>query len=126
MAYQPNDPYMGENDFRREERIQRMDAELQPDPELAEGPASGARVAAFAVAIALVLGAVFYGLNHTSVNQASTAPPTQTAQQRDMAPKANSEPGTTTGSATNRQTPPAAKPTGQEVDRSATPAKDNK
>ena len=38
---------------------------MQPDPELAEGPASGGRVALFAVAIALVLGAVFYGLNNS-------------------------------------------------------------
>src|ERR1700760_1889163 len=52
----------------------RIDNELQPDPELAEGPATGGRIAMFAVAIALVLGAVFYGLNNTSINQASTAP----------------------------------------------------
>ena len=51
---------------------------MQADPELAEGPASGAKVAMFAVAIAVVLGAVFYGLNNTSVNQAGTAPTSQT------------------------------------------------
>ena len=32
-------------------------------PTLAEGPPSGGKVAMFAVAIAVVLGALFYGLN---------------------------------------------------------------
>jgi hypothetical protein len=45
---------------------------------------------------------------------------------RDVTPKANSEPGMTTGAATNRQTPPQDKPTGTEVDRSATPPADKK
>ena len=45
----------------------RLDNESQIDPELAEGPASGGKIAAFAIAIAVVLGAVFYGLNNTSV-----------------------------------------------------------
>ena len=49
-----------------------LDNELQPDPELAEGPASGGRVAMIALAVALVLGAVFYGLNRSSIDQAST------------------------------------------------------
>jgi hypothetical protein len=91
---------------------------LQADPELAEGPASGAKVAMFAVAIALVLGAVFYGLNNSSINQAGTAstaqnttqssPPAAPAGMRDVTPRANSEPGTTTGAAPARpQTPPA-------------------
>ena len=60
----PDDPYrsnLGDDDFRRPARL---DNELQPDPELAEGPASGAKVAMFAVAIAVVLGAIFYGLNN--------------------------------------------------------------
>ena len=34
----------------------------------------------FAVAIAVVLGALFYGLNNSTVNQAGTTPPSQTAQ----------------------------------------------
>ena len=76
---------------------------MQPDPELAEGPASGAKIAMFAVAIAVVLGAVFYGLNNTSVNQAGTTPPSQTAQtqpanpaappgMRDVTPQATTSP----------------------------------
>jgi hypothetical protein len=97
-----------------------LDNQLQPDPELAEGPASGGRVAIFAVAIALVLGAVFYGLNHSSINGAgtsSTAENTQTALpaappgMRDVTPRANTEPGVTTGAApANPQVPQAAPP----------------
>ena len=79
MAY-PNDPYRAPNltdeEIRRQARLNSLDNELQADPELAEGPASGGKVAMFAIAIAVVLGAVFYGLNNTSVNQAGTEPPT--------------------------------------------------
>jgi hypothetical protein len=134
MAYQPNDPFRGdmtEDEIRHQARLNSLDNELQPDPELAEGPASGAKVAMFAIAIAVVLGAVFYGLNNTTVNQAGTTPPSQTAQtqpanpaappgMRDVTPKPNSEPGMTTG-ATNRPNPPQSNPTGSEIDRSANP-----
>ena len=119
MAYQPNpnDPYragLSEEEMRHQARLNRLDNELQADPELAEGPASGAKVAMFALAIAVVLGAVFYGLNNTSVNNAGTTPPSQTAQQtqpanpaappgmRDVTPRNNTEPGTTTGAAPTR------------------------
>ena len=60
MAYNnPDDPYrtnLTDSDIRRQARLE---GELQADPELAEGPASGGKVAMFAVAIAVVLGAVF-------------------------------------------------------------------
>ena len=122
MAINPDDPYrsnLTDADIRRQARL---DNELQPDPELAEGPASGGKVAMFAIAIAVVLGAVFYGLNNTTVNQAGTTPPTSTAQNtertspptaptgmRDVTPRSNMEPGTTTGAAPARpQAPPAA------------------
>ena len=120
MAYErnPDDPYrpnLADNEMNRQARL---DNELQADPELAEGPASGAKVAMFAVAIALVLGAVFYGLNNSSINQAGTAstaqnttqssPPAAPPGMRDVTPRANTEPGTTTGAAPARpQTPPA-------------------
>ncbi|NOJ49183.1 hypothetical protein [Bradyrhizobium archetypum] len=133
MAYQPdpNDPYragLSDEEIRRQARLNSMDNELQPDPALGEGPPSGAKVAMFAVAIAVVLGALFYGLNNTTVNQAGTSPPNQTAQtqptnpaappgMRDVTPRANTDPGTTTGAATNRPTPPSPNPTGTEVDR---------
>ena len=81
-----------------------------------------------AICIALVLGAVFYGLNNSSINEASTKPPPAQAAQtqpaspppraaRDVTPKANTEPGQTTGAAANRPAPPA--PAAQDEDRSA-------
>jgi hypothetical protein len=123
MAYQPNpnDPYrasLSDDEFRRQARFNSLDNELQADPELAEGRASGGKVAMFAIAIAVVLGAVFYGLNNTSVNNAGTSETTKTAQtqpatpaappgMRDVTPKANGEPGTTTGAASPRPSTPA-------------------
>jgi type IV secretory pathway VirB10-like protein len=123
MAYHPNDPHRA---GRSEEEMRRRDNELQADPQLVEGPASGTKVAMYAIAIAVVLGVVFYGLNNNSVDQAGTAPPSETAQQTRPANPAgpsgkttNTEPGTTTGAATtNRPTPPSPNPTGTEVDRS--------
>ena len=134
----PNDPYRDPvygDDMRSPAQ---MDNDLQPDPELAEGRASGGRIALFAVGIAIILGAVFYGLNNSNVEQARTVPPTQTAQTqpgppptppgvRDVTPHANSQPnsqpGVTTGlAATNRPTPPASSPTGSELDQSANPS----
>jgi hypothetical protein len=138
MTYDPNDPYRAnprDEELRRQARFDSLDNELQPDPELAEGPASGTKVAMFAVAVAVVLGALFYGLNNSSVNQASTTPPTQTAQtqpakpagappgMRDVTPGPNSQPGMTTGAAPAQPAaPPASKPMGQDIDRSAAPS----
>jgi hypothetical protein len=128
MTYNPNDPYRAnprDDEFRRQARL---DNELQADPELAEGPASGGRIAAYAIAIAVVLGAVFYGLNNTSVNHAGTAETTKTAQtqssspaapagMRDVTPKANSESGMTTGAAPARPAP--------DMNKTASPPADN-
>ena len=149
MAYErnPNDPYRGnpaddpyrvnpadaDNEYRR---AARLDNELQPDPELAEGPARGGRIALFAVAIAVVLGAVFYGLNNSSINQAGTSstaqnttqssPPATPGGMRDVTPRANTAPGTTTGAAPAKpQTPPSSAPTGQDMNRSGNPPADN-
>ena len=127
MAYErnPNDPYRSADDpyrsnLTRDEirRQARLDSELQPDPELAEGPASGGKMALFAIAIALVLGAVFYGLNNTTINQTGTSstaqntaqpsPPPAPRGMRDVTPRVNTEPGTTTGAAPARPTPPPA------------------
>lgn len=122
MANIPSDPYdpyrpnMSDYDTDRAARLER---EAQVDPELAEGPASNGKVALFAFAVALILGAVFYGLNNTSLHEASTAPPTQTAQTQPAKP--NTQPGVTTGSATNRPTPPQSSATGSEIDRAANP-----
>jgi hypothetical protein len=107
---------MSEYDADREARLER---EAQFDPELAEGPAGTGKMALFALAVALILGAVFYGLNNSSVHEASTAPPAQTAQTQPANP--NSQPGMTTGSAANRPTPPQSSATGSEIDRAANP-----
>jgi hypothetical protein len=102
----PDDPYrsnLSDDDFRRQARL---DNELQPDPELAEGPASGAKVAMFAVAIAVVLGAIFYGLNNTTINQAGTS----STAQNTVTPRANTDQGMTTGTAPTRMNRPANPP----------------
>jgi len=135
MAYQPNpnDPYragLSEEEIRHQARLNSLDNELQPDPALAEGPPSGGKVAMFAVAIAVVLGALFYGLNNTTVNQAGTTPPNQTAQtqpanpaappgMRDVTPRNNNEPGTTTGAAR-----PSTAPS-PDMNKATTPPADN-
>lgn len=138
MAYQPNpnDPYrasLSDDEIRRQARLNGLDNELQPDPELAEGPASAGKVAMFAIAIALVLGAVFYGLNNTSVNNAGTSETTKTAQtqqvvppaappgMRDVTPKANSESGMTTGAAPARPATPA----NPDMNKTASPPADS-
>jgi hypothetical protein len=118
--YRPNDPYRS-NITDDEARQARLEAELQADPELAEGPAGGAKVAMFALAIAIILGAIFYGLNNTSINQAGTSSTAQnTAPTPAAAPRANTSPGTTTGSAPAQpQMPPATAPT--EMNRPGNP-----
>jgi cell division septation protein DedD len=124
MAYErnPNDPYRANDPHRANDpyranpadddirQAARLDSELQPDPELAEGPAGGPRVAMYAIAIAVVLGAVFYGLNNSSINKAGTSSTAQNSSQTSApaAPRANTNPGTTTGAAP--QTSPANNP----------------
>jgi len=115
--YDPNRPAGTGYDADPDTRLER---EAQIDPELTEGRASTGKMALFALAVAVILGAVFYGLNNSSVHEASTAPPAQTAQTKPANP--NSQPGVTTGSATNRPTPPQSSATGSEVDRTTNPA----
>jgi hypothetical protein len=142
----PNDPYRSGLSDDYYGRPQRFDNDMQIDPELREGPASSSKIALFAVGIAIVLGAVFYGLNNTSVKEAQTTPPAQTAQRtspqapagmRDVTPgpnsqpgmTTNSQPGMTTGAAPSHPTAPQAAPKGPEIDRSANPpanSNDNK
>lgn len=138
----PNDPYRSnpaEDDLRAP---QRFDNELRPEPELAR-PASGSRVAIYALGAAVLLGIVFYGLNQNSTTSTatSTAPVTQDRAQtapaptnniadsngnkpavppgvRDVTPRKNDAPGVTTGSAPARPQAPQSAPTDTEVDRS--------
>jgi hypothetical protein len=134
----PNDPYRSPDDPYRTERAgdeprraTRMDNELQMDPELVEGPASSGRIVLLAVAVAVVLGAVFYGLNNSTIDHAGTAstaqntpasPPAAPPGMRDVTPHANTDQGVTTGAAPARpQTPPSAAPTGTDVNRSGNP-----
>jgi cell division septation protein DedD len=92
----------------------RLDGELQADPQMTEGPASGGRITVYAIAIVLILGAVFYGLNSASFHRAgesssahNTAPASPSAT--PSAPRPNAQPGTTTGAAPAHPSPsPAA------------------
>jgi hypothetical protein len=109
MAYErnPNDPSRSnpaDDPYRVNRDSARADNELQADPELAEGPASGGRIAMFAVAIAVVLGAVFYGLNNSSIDKAGTSSTAQNTTQSSP-PRGNTGPGTTTGSAPAQPAP---------------------
>ncbi|MGJ5181425.1 hypothetical protein ACQR16_32130 [Bradyrhizobium oligotrophicum] len=91
------------------ERTPPLDSRLQPDLEPTTAPSSTGRIAAYALGIALLLGAVFYGLNNMSVrnDQATTTPTSQSASNPNGS-TSNSSPGVTTGAAGDRTTPPAA------------------
>ncbi|MDB5631152.1 MAG: hypothetical protein JWR49_7 [Tardiphaga sp.] len=92
----PNDPY---RPFPADEDVRaplRLDNELQPDPELAEGRAGNGRIAMLALGIAVLLGVVFFGLNNGTMNPADatktatqTAPVTQGTAQKAPAPTNN-------------------------------------
>ena len=107
-------------------RAAELSNELQPDPQLIEGPAGRGRIWSYAVVIVLILAAVFYGVHKTS-QQASNPPPAVTQSQPSPSHAAgntaapNTQPGTTTGSATNRPTSPQGAPTGTEIDRANQP-----
>jgi hypothetical protein len=141
MAYQPdpNDPYranLTDDEIRRQARLNSLDNELPPDPDLAEGRGGG-KIAMFAIAIAVVMGALFYGLNNTTINQAGTTPSTQTAQtqpasppaappgMRDVTPRTNNEPGMTTGAAPARPATTPAAPTSSDMNKTANPPADD-
>ena len=110
MDIKQNDPYgsKASNDEILRRRAERFDDDLQADPELADGPAGGGRIALFAIAIVAILGVVFYGLNNPSIAPVSTAQTTTTAPSTQATPPA----GQTTGSATTSPAspPPASTP----------------
>ena len=125
----PSRPNLGDDDLRNEAGLER---DLQMDPELAKGPAGGSKIALFALGVAVVLGALFYALNNSSMQQtgtpstaqnpapttaqnaAPTMPPAAPPGMRDVTPRANTGPGTTTGNAPS-QTPPPASPPGSTI-----------
>jgi hypothetical protein len=136
----PNDPHRSPNDPYRsnpagdELRRANRDNELQMDPELAGDPASTGKIALFAIAVAVVLGAVFYGLNTSTINPAGTSSTAQNTNQssapaappgmRDVTPRANTDQGVTTGAAPARpQMPPSTAPA--EMNRSSNPPAGN-
>ena len=121
-------PQESEKDSEREQqrrdrefnRAAELSNELQPDLQLTEGPASRGRIVTYWVVILVILGAVIYGLNN-AYHRPSNQPPAQTTQTNTSPPQDGSPTGTTTGSATNRPTPPQSGPTGADIDRSSQP-----
>jgi hypothetical protein len=122
----PDDPYRRRTDDAEMRRASERDNRLQIDPELSEGRVSGGKLAAYAIGIAILLAALFYGMTRTGMENAGTSPPTQTSQTQPATPGAsprpNTAPGTTTGSA-NR--PPKSETAGSDSDRAAKPADNN-
>ncbi len=104
----PNDPT---NDELMRRRVNQFDEEIQADPELAEGPASGGRIALFAIALVAILGVVFYGMNSSNTSPdttptAQTTPASPPAGATAQAPRAPA--GQTTGMTRPQPaTPPA-------------------
>jgi hypothetical protein len=92
-------------------RAEQVDAKLQADPELAEGPAAGGRIALFAIALVVILGVVLYGLNSSF----TTPEPASTAQTTPAAPPPA---GQTTGQAPRQ---PTGQPAGQAPGAAPTP-----
>ena len=97
----------------------RRETRPQADPALDEGPASGGRIAIVAFAIAVLLGALFYGLNNSSMHRngstsstAQNAAPASPQAVPSPTPGGNAgksaAPGTTTGAAPSPTAPPPA------------------
>jgi hypothetical protein len=137
MAKQQNppDPYQHQRDPSDNEiqDAKRFDEKHQVDPFLAENPTRGGRISLYAVAIAIVLGALFYGFSSTGPNQTSSTstPPASpsTAQNnaakppvgagiRDVTPS-NAQQGVTTGMAPSGSTPQAHPQSGNTQDSGA-------
>jgi uncharacterized protein HemX len=114
----PNDPSRDDLADDSVRRSARLEQDQHLDPQLSESKMSGGKIAAFAVAIALAFGAIFYGMNATSNNPTTasqTTPATQNSAQnappavRDVTPS-NSQPGMTTGAAPSRPQPAPTTP----------------
>jgi hypothetical protein len=120
--YIPNDPYrpgLSDDDINRGPNF---NDPLRFDPETAGTPGNGAKIGLVAIALALLMGAIFYGVSRTNVNEAGNTPTERTAQtqpasptappgMRDVTPRRpNTDPGTTTGAAPNQPAQPPTMP----------------
>jgi len=102
----PEDPYRFDPDLGDYNRRARFDRDGPLDRDFDSDPPSSGKITLFAVGIAIVLGAIFYGLNTTSLKN---PPPTQSAQSEPTSPRA--PPGMTTGAAPAQPAlPPATAP----------------
>jgi hypothetical protein len=115
----PDDPDRLGHDFGDDNRHLRVDRDPL-DRDFGPDPPSGGRITLFAIGVAVVLGAIFYGLNTTSLKNPQNTPSTQRAQSEPTTPRAplgvtpqtpNAGPGTTTGAAPAQPAiPPATAP----------------
>ena len=143
--HRPDDPRHPASRDQQIENAARLNGDLQADPTLQAGRASGGRVFAYGIVALVLLGVVFYGLNNSSTAQneaASTSQsmpaaqdgaqkaPTPTNNIADNNTKPPVAPGVrdvtptkqdsdvTTGSAPIRSQGPQSNPTGTEIDSS--------
>jgi uncharacterized protein HemX len=91
--HDPIEPSLAESETRSPVDL---DRDLRHYPELSERRANNTRIALLMLAIAIVLGAVFYGMNNSTLNQQTSTVP------------ANSQPTTTGQAPANPQTPSPA------------------
>lgn len=115
MAYRPNpnDPFITPPPG--DDHPRTTDPMMSPDRFEDTGAISGTRVALYAVAVLALVGALFYGMSTSSHNDSASNPPASNmaAQRpvtpppavRDVTPRPNSEPGTTTGAAPSTPAP---------------------
>lgn len=77
--HNPDDPYRRETAPDDPRSPTQLDAQLQADPQMREGPVTSGRLALFALAIVLVFGVVFYGLSGPSTDPNNPSVATQTS-----------------------------------------------
>lgn len=112
MAYRPNpnDPFTTPPP---DDSPRSTDPIMSPDRFQDDGRVSGTRIALYAVAVLALIGALFYGMSTATNNDtASNPPPNNMAAQRpatpppavrDVTPRPNMAPETTTGAAPAEQ-----------------------
>lgn len=117
--HEPDDPSRRDIDPNDPRSPSQLDAQLQADPEMREGPVTAGRLALFAIAIVMVFAAVLYGMGgpvggptNPSVATKTSSQPNQTDANnnappvppgvRDVTPRSsdpNAQTGVTTGAA---------------------------